>query len=133
MKRPPPCCWKAENPIHMKSRMRRDPHNGSLAWFGIYERSYRFDPEMGQFADGEPQGLAELRKRVQADARGAKVIAEFALNQSEYTQRIDAIHELIRAGDVYQLNFTAPWRVTTSGSAAALYARLRAQQPAEYG
>jgi para-aminobenzoate synthetase/4-amino-4-deoxychorismate lyase len=34
---------------------------------------------------------------------------------------------------VYQLNFTAPWRIEAPGSAAALYARLRARQPVDYG
>ena len=38
-------------------------------------------------------------------------MAEFALNEAEYAERIAAIHEWIRAGDVYQLNFTAPLRV----------------------
>jgi para-aminobenzoate synthetase/4-amino-4-deoxychorismate lyase len=126
-------CYECGEFFEPQSRMRRDPRIGPLAWFGIYECGYSFDPETGQFIDGEPPTLAEFRKREQTDVRGAEVIAEFTLNQDEYTQRIDAIHEWIRAGDVYQLNFTAPWRVTTSGNVSALYARLRAQQPAEYG
>jgi para-aminobenzoate synthetase/4-amino-4-deoxychorismate lyase len=66
-------------------------------------------------------------------APALNLTAEFALAEAEYTRRIAAIHELIRAGDVYQLNFTAPFRIETQGSAAALYARLRARQPVDYG
>lgn len=107
-----------------------------LAWFCIYERAYGFDHETGQFVKDEPPGLARLRERtaIAKDAElGIEAGAEFALDEAEYTRRIAAIHEWIRAGDVYQLNFTAPWHLTARGSAAALYARLRQRQPAEYG
>jgi len=62
-----------------------------------------------------------------------EIIADFALTEPEYTQRIAAIHEWIRAGDVYQLNFTAPFHIDAPGSVAAHYARLRFRQPVDYG
>jgi para-aminobenzoate synthetase / 4-amino-4-deoxychorismate lyase len=40
---------------------------------------------------------------------------------------------LIRAGDVYQLNFTFPLRFQVQGGAADLYAALRGRQPVDYG
>jgi para-aminobenzoate synthetase/4-amino-4-deoxychorismate lyase len=108
-----------------------------LAWFGIYERSYAFDHTTGTFADGEPPELARFRGHGAPASEGVapelKIAAEFALTEAEYSQRIAAIHELIRAGDVYQLNFTAPFRFTVPGSVASLYARLRARQPVDYG
>ena len=105
-----------------------------LAWFGIYERSYVFDHTRGAFEDGEPPELERFRRAPNAaDEEAPHVAADFALKDGEYTRSIAAIHELIRAGDVYQLNFTAPFRVETHGSAAALYARLRARQPVDYG
>lgn len=104
-----------------------------LAWLGIYEKCYRFDHGAGSFADGEPPGLAELRGSKRAAGEEAPVAAEFALGEGEYARRIEAIQEWIHAGDIYQLNFTAPFRVRTRGSAAALYARLRRRQPAPYG
>ena len=116
------------------------PH--PLAWFGIYDRSYVFDHKAGTFAGDEPPKLVrflhgEPRAATDAAARapGAKpkISAEFALTEAEYAQRIAAIHEWIRAGDVYQLNFTAPLRIEVPGSAAKLYARLRARQPVDYG
>jgi para-aminobenzoate synthetase/4-amino-4-deoxychorismate lyase len=107
-----------------------------LAWFGIYDRSYAFDHRTGRFAEGEPAELEALRARAvdeSASLPTGLIEAEFALTGPEYAQRIEAIHEWIRAGDVYQLNFTAPLRVTAHGGAAALYARLRQRQPAQYG
>ena len=59
--------------------------------------------------------------------------SEFTLSEAEYAQRIAQIHDWIRAGDVYQLNFTAPFRVNAPGSVAAHYARLRKRQPVDYG
>ncbi|MGH9562176.1 MAG: chorismate-binding protein, partial [Terracidiphilus sp.] len=106
-----------------------------LAWFGIYERSSVFDHATGEFIGGEPPELARFRDGY-AEAKleqAPEIMAEFALAESEYARRIAAIHELIRAGDVYQLNFTAPFRLAVQGSAAALYRRLRARQPVDYG
>ena len=110
-----------------------------LAWFGIYDRSYVFDHAVGEFVGGEPAELVELRAEAEPSQSALpsepprEIIAAFALTESEYAQRIAAIHEWIRAGDVYQLNFTAPLRVSAQGSIAAHYARLRGRQPVDYG
>ncbi|MFP5208396.1 MAG: aminodeoxychorismate synthase component I [Acidobacteriota bacterium] len=103
-----------------------------LAWFGIYDRVFLFDHRTGQFTGGEPPGLDALRRGADA-AAGQAIEAEFALTEEEYAARIVTIQEWIRAGDVYQLNFTAPIRVHTTADTAILYARLRARQPADFG
>ncbi len=54
------------------------------------------------------------------------------LTNQQYAQQIEAIHEWIRAGDIYQLNFTFPLQVRAPGSSAALYQRLRSRQPVPY-
>jgi para-aminobenzoate synthetase/4-amino-4-deoxychorismate lyase len=107
-----------------------------LAWFGIYERGYAFDHAAGRFPDGAPPELDALHSGAEStDAAGIQpeFAAELTLSEAEYARRIAAIHEWIRTGDVYQLNFTAPLQIETTASAAALYARLRARQPVEYG
>ena len=104
----------------------------ALAWFGIYERAYRFDHGTGKFADGEPPGLEDFRARGEQQDE-VEVQASLSLTEEQYAERIEAIHEWIRAGDVYQLNFTTPYSVRVRGSVAALYARLRERQPVEYG
>lgn len=117
--------------------------SGAHAWFGIYERGYRIDRATGEFID-EPSAeirahLKMFRDRLDAETADsassdtAQLAAEFSIRETDYAHRIAAIHEWIRAGDVYQLNFTAPWNLRVEGSAAKLYARLRALQPARYG
>lgn len=109
------------------------PNSRPLAWFGIYERSYCFDHATGGFINGEPQELAHFRTIVPSPAEELCVDATFGLSEEQYAQRIAAIHNWIRAGDVYQLNFTAPYSLQVRGNLAALYACLRARQPVEYG
>jgi para-aminobenzoate synthetase/4-amino-4-deoxychorismate lyase len=131
------CCFEPK--AHMRAAPKKEP----LAWFGIYARSYAFDHGSGTFVDGEPPGLAQFRNAQPATEPSnlnpknlepqSDLAAEFALNEVEYAQRIARIHEWIRAGDVYQLNFTAPLKFPAPASAAALYARLRARQPVDYG
>ncbi len=115
---------------------REAPTSRPLAWFGIYERCYRFDHATGTFPDGEPTGLAQFRTdEIVADKlRGdTDVQASLSLSQKDYARRISEIHEWIRAGDVYQLNYSMPYSVRVRGSIAALYERLAARQPVEYG
>ncbi len=116
-----------------KAGMRPARAGQLLAWLGIYERGYVFDHQRGEFVDGVPPGLDLPRESSAAQPNLLCADAGFALAEADYARRIAAIHALIRAGDVYQLNFTAPFRIHAPGSAADLYARLRARQPAAYG
>jgi para-aminobenzoate synthetase/4-amino-4-deoxychorismate lyase len=104
-----------------------------IAWFGIYDRAFVFDHATGEFIGGDPPGLAERRQNPPTQEQSSAITSEFSLTESEYALRIAQIHEWIRAGDVYQLNFTAPLSLRWEGSAAALYAQLRARQPVDYG
>ena len=103
-----------------------------LAWMGVYARCHVFDHTAGAFRDGMPAALYET-----AQARPAAVASvtevQFGLDESTYASRIEAIHELIRAGDVYQLNFTFPIQFKIDVSAASVYATLRGRQPVDYG
>jgi para-aminobenzoate synthetase / 4-amino-4-deoxychorismate lyase len=105
-----------------------------LAWIGIYDRAWRFDHATGTFPDGEPPGLESFRG-IQDEQPPQELSIESALGltEAQYAERIAAIHEWIRAGDVYQLNFTVPYSVRVRGRVAALYAQLRERQPVEYG
>ena len=105
-----------------------------LAWFGIYDRCHLFDHRTGAFAGSEPPGLARLHASApnQPPAAAPAVDAVFTLTEERYAERIAAIREWIRSGDVYQLNFTAPLEIQAHGSPAALYQRLRSRQPAPY-
>jgi para-aminobenzoate synthetase / 4-amino-4-deoxychorismate lyase len=104
-----------------------------LAWFGIYERDYRFDHAAGGFVGGAPPRLERFRIDTSSPGREWTIDAKLELTAEQYAERIAAIHEWIRAGDVYQLNFTVPLSVRVRGSLADAYAGLRERQAAEYG
>jgi para-aminobenzoate synthetase/4-amino-4-deoxychorismate lyase len=129
--------YECGNCFEPKAGMRVSSANGlpatPLAWFGIYERCYRFDHATGTFLDGKPRGLEHFRAAEEGQEVELAIEAQLCLTEEQYAERIAAIHEWIRAGDVYQLSFTVPYNVRVRGSAAALYAQLRERQPVEYG
>jgi para-aminobenzoate synthetase / 4-amino-4-deoxychorismate lyase len=65
-----------------------------------------------------PAGIADVRANV---------------DEAGFARALDRIHELIAAGDTYQVNYTYRLRFDAFGSLFALYARLRARQPVPYG
>jgi len=101
-----------------------------IAWFGIYNQPALFDHRTGNFLHGELPALG--RFPVPVEAADPLPTCSLDLDQAGYAARVEAILEKIRAGDIYQLNFTFPMRVQSPGNPAALYRRLRARQPAPY-
>ncbi len=67
--------------------------------------------------DGTPAGLLDLC---------------FDTDRAAYARNIATIHELIRAGNTYQVNYTLRANAESYGNPVALYQRLRALQPAPY-
>ena len=67
--------------------------------------------------DGAPAGLLGL---------------QFDTDRAAYARNIATIHELIRAGNTYQVNYTLRANAESYGNPVALYQRLRALQPAPY-
>jgi para-aminobenzoate synthetase/4-amino-4-deoxychorismate lyase len=104
-----------------------------LAWIGIYDRCYLFDHQSGSFLEGDPTGLEQFHRETPHPQPPTELDTALALTDRQYADQIATIHEWIRAGDVYQLNFTVPMQVRAAGSSAALYQRLRSRQPVPYG
>lgn len=69
-------------------------------------------------AQPTPAGLTALRPDV---------------DPASFDRAIAAIHEAIRAGETYQVNYTYGSSFEAFGSPLALYRRLRARQPVAYG
>jgi len=67
---------------------------------------------------GEPTGVMNLQPSV---------------DRAEFTRAIESIHEAISAGETYQVNYTYRLNGAAFGAPIALYRRLRARQPVEYG
>lgn len=107
--------------------------SGPLAWFGIYDHCIRFDHATGAFLD--PVAMCGGRKRGgrwRAGSEDGRSVVHLARNEEEFAGRIRQVHEWIRAGDVYQLNFTFPAGLKVAESPAELFARLRSAQPVDY-
>jgi len=58
---------------------------------------------------------------------------ESNVTRAEYETDVSRIREYIAAGDVYQVNLSQRFHATFTGSALALYRRLRARNPAPFG
>ncbi len=54
------------------------------------------------------------------------------MGREDYAAAIERIRDYIASGDVYQVNFTQRFTAPFAGSAAGLYARLRALNPAPH-
>lgn len=104
--------------------------SGPFAWFGIFERCYQWDHHAGRFLDEEARELTSCEN---VPAPNSTPAVSFTLTGEEYEKRIAVIHEYIRAGDVYQLNFTFPLRFEAPAEIAAFYRELRRRQPVDYG
>jgi len=76
--------------------------------------------------------LAEQQPRGEADAAGVMNLVP-SVDKPAFTQAIEAIHEAIRAGETYQVNYTYRLHGQAYGSPVALYQRLRARQPVAFG
>ncbi|MGB6691069.1 MAG: aminodeoxychorismate synthase component I [Terracidiphilus sp.] len=127
--------YECGNSFEPAAAMRPPQPAQPLAWFGLYDRCYRFDHQTGKFIAGNAPHLARFQaKEIGENTHTADSIeTKLALDEPEYRRRVLAIHEWIRAGDVYQLNFTVPLCVRAQAGPAALYERLSRRQPVEFG
>jgi para-aminobenzoate synthetase/4-amino-4-deoxychorismate lyase len=95
--------------------------DGPVAWFGVYDAPVPLAPSEVDTA------LAALDGPATVDA------VDFAPSRARYTEAIDRVRRHIGAGDVYQINYTAPVHFRLDGDPRVLYRRLRARQHVPYG
>ena len=76
--------------------------------------------------------LAERDASAADDAVGVMNLRP-SVDRPEFTHAIAAIHEAIRDGETYQVNYTYRIDGAAFGAPIALYRRLRKRQPVEYG
>lgn len=108
--------------LHGLDRAGHTPGQGDppLLWFGLFEGVRAIAP--GDMPDLLP------------DPAQASVTAVAPLiDEAAYQDRFARVQELIRAGDIYQVNLTFPCRVDFTGDPVALYAAVRARARAGYG
>lgn len=69
---------------------------------------------------------------VEPSVAGAANVAE-SVTSGEFTAAIEAVHEALRDGESYQINYTYRLAFDVFGSPVGLYRRLRARQPVSFG
>jgi para-aminobenzoate synthetase/4-amino-4-deoxychorismate lyase len=92
-------------------------------------RFWRFSRRVEMDADAATAWLGQCGAQQAAGVGGIAA----SIDQKQYESAVDRISRYIAAGDCYQVNFTFPLTFQWFGSPAALYARLREQQPVRYG
>ena len=90
--------------------------DGPLAWFGIYQHALPWPVETPSQEDDAETG-------VQWHSVPGRPGFDAAMNR---------IHQAIAAGDLYQVNYTAPLHGDFSGDAQTLFGRLHRAQPQGY-
>ncbi|MDH3198219.1 MAG: aminodeoxychorismate synthase component I [Candidatus Krumholzibacteria bacterium] len=88
-----------------------------LAWMGVFEGPRRVNGPL-QSVEAAPFGLRDLVLDASAEAYGGTV---------------GCIHEAIRAGETYQVNYTMRYGFKLEGTPEALYLGLRERQRVSYG
>ncbi len=101
------------------------------AWFGVYRKAFVFDHRSGEFEGESPEEF--LAKDMPPSQSYEIRNLRFGLTGKQYAEKIAAIHEYIRSGDTYQVNFTDCMRFDFSGSVEALFGALVENQPVQYG
>lgn len=84
----------------------------------VFERKIDESPWDGPVADSIPAALSLPAPR---------------MTEAGYARQIEAIRELIGAGELYQVNYTQPLDVQYQGDAATLYRRIAARNPVAHG
>ncbi|GCE12378.1 aminodeoxychorismate synthase component I [Tengunoibacter tsumagoiensis] len=98
-----------------------------LAWFGVYKQPL----VLNHLSKTEPS--LSFSHPTRKDAPYLVKDLHFNLDESAYHHKIEQIKEYIRAGDVYQVNFTGRYNFTFSGSPVSFYQALKKKQQVRYG
>lgn len=92
-----------------------------VAWFGVYQRRWPLVPA------SVDRGLRSLTGSISVDEPKLRV------GREEYTDAVEMVRQHIQAGDVYQINYTAPVDFRMQGDPRLFYRRLRGHQHVPYG
>jgi para-aminobenzoate synthetase/4-amino-4-deoxychorismate lyase len=104
-----------------------------LAWFGVYRQPLIYHHQSGVFQDiADATNAYPLPSLTQENLTHRIDDIVFNLDEAEYYANIERIKEYIRAGDVYQINFTGRYSFSFSGSPLSLYRTLKRAQPVSY-
>jgi len=130
--------------IEPKAASRHPADALPLAFFGLYERFWEFDPATGSLlvceggakrpaTDDDRRRIAESARAVATprDGQAARDIhADFA--PEAYVEAVAAGREYILSGDIFEVNLSQRFTAQCEAPAWHLYRRLRRLNPAPY-
>ncbi|MCF6188636.1 MAG: chorismate-binding protein, partial [Desulfobulbaceae bacterium] len=102
--------------------------NATIAMLGVFEEPLIYNHATGEFSGGSGWPVSS------AVESGCSIDnLETNISEQEFLAGVEKIQHYIRAGDTYQVNYTFKLDFSLTGSAAALYRRLRQNQSVAYG
>ena len=110
-------CYEAGYALEPRLRTLLSQQNGNLVWFGLYGNT-----------------PTEFHDLVFPESEHGDHIKDCpaSMLQDQYFRRLEEIHELIAAGEVYQINFTHPMNFRLRCSAWQLFMNLCRRHPVPY-
>jgi para-aminobenzoate synthetase/4-amino-4-deoxychorismate lyase len=101
-----------------------------LTRLGVYSQPQIFNHQTGRFEGKIANDLESDRS--DSEQRYQLRNLELCLSQPDYAEKVAQIHEYIRSGDTYQVNFTGKFEFEFAGSAQTLFTSLNGTQPVSY-
>lgn len=102
--------------------------NTPKLWLGVYEKPFVFNHRTGAFEGNSPIDPDAINPEASFEIRNLKL----SISKLDYDEKIAAIHEYIRSGDTYQVNFTTDFQFDFRGSQKALFSSLKQGQHVSY-
>ena len=99
-----------------------DSQNGPLIWMGVFQAPHNLDSAEA----------AALMSDWAAAGHSVGPVTPM-VTRDQYIANVETVREHIRAGDVYQINYTFNQTFDYAGSPLSLYAALRERQRASFG
>jgi para-aminobenzoate synthetase/4-amino-4-deoxychorismate lyase len=109
-------------------RLRSCAADGPLIRLAVFDKALRFD----HLAGATDMELPGLFPRKENGLRFKVGSLKLNTSEAEYRRNIRRIKSYIRKGDTYQVNLTAKYKFSFSGSAFALYRQLAGCQHVQY-
>ncbi|WP_226342419.1 chorismate-binding protein [Deinococcus sp. AJ005] len=109
------------------------PAHGEAGWWGFYPSGLVWDRHAGTLEIvGEPHVDWEALLAAHPAPLPTLNVSEFGADDVDYPAGVRAIQELIRAGEVYQVNLSRGVRAQATGDPLAAYLRLRELNPSPF-
>ncbi|SMB94428.1 chorismate-binding protein [Deinococcus hopiensis] len=108
--------------------------SGPAMWWGLYPSGLVWDREAGTLEVVGEAGHANWLEVLSRDPAPIPTltVGEFGADDVDYPAGVRAVQELIRAGEVYQVNLSRGVRAQAVGDPLAAYLRLREVNPSPF-